>query len=183
MELVLTDAERLALLQTARAAIAARLGEPARPLPEPSGALLAPCGAFVTLHKGKNLRGCIGFLAASRPLVQTVREVAVSSAFDDPRFPPLQKGELARITIEISVLSPLRRITDVKEISVGIHGILIKRGFRSGLLLPQVATEQGWDRQTFLEHTCRKAGLPADAWSSPESSLEIFSAIVFHEEE
>jgi AmmeMemoRadiSam system protein A len=110
-----------------------------------------------------------------------VKEVAVSSAFEDPRFPPVQRSELAQLTIEISVLSPLRRITDPREVVVGVHGILIRRGFRSGLLLPQVATEQGWDRETFLAHTCRKAGLPMDAWKSPDVVLEVFSATVFSE--
>ncbi len=183
MELELTEGERRALLQTARAAIAARLGEAAPQPPEPTAALRTPCGAFVTLHKAGSLRGCIGFISAARPLAATVREVAVSSAFEDPRFPPVQRSELAQLSIEISVLSPLRRISDPGEIQVGVHGVLIKRGFRSGLLLPQVATEQGWDRETFLSHTCRKAGLPMDAWTSPDVVLEIFSAVVFREGE
>ncbi len=183
MELQLTDAEKRTLLEIARAAIAARLGEPAGEPAEPTGALLIPCGAFVTLRKTESLRGCIGYISAAKPLAVTVRDVAVSSAFEDPRFPPVQRSELAQITIEISVLSPLRRITDPREITVGVHGLLIKRGFRSGLLLPQVATEQGWDRETFLAHTCRKAGLPTDAWRSPDACLEVFSALVFHEKE
>jgi AmmeMemoRadiSam system protein A len=183
MELELTDGEKRTLLLVARAAIAARLGEPAPQPPAPTGALLTPCGAFVTLRTAAGLRGCIGFISAAKPLAQTVKDVAVSSAFEDPRFPPVQRSELAGLSIEISVLSPLRRITDPREIAVGVHGVLIKRGFRSGLLLPQVATEQGWDRETFLAHTCRKAGLPMDARKSPDASLEIFSALVFHEEE
>ncbi len=150
--------------------------------PKPTGALATPCGAFVTLRQGGELRGCIGFIAASRPLLDTVREVAVASAFEDPRFSPLRCEELERTSIEISVLSPLRQISDVSEIRTGVHGILIRRGFRSGLLLPQVATEQGWDRDTFLTHTCYKAGLPPDAWKSPETTIEIFSALVFHED-
>ncbi len=183
MELQLTDAEKLTLLQIARAAIAARLGEPAREAAEPTGALLVPCGAFVTLRKAESLRGCIGYISAAKPLAVTVRDVAVCSAFEDPRFPPAQRSELPQISIEISVLSPLRRITDPGEVTVGVHGLLLKRGFRSGLLLPQVATEQGWDRETFLAHTCRKAGLPMDAWKSPDVCLEVFSAIVFGEKE
>ncbi len=183
MELQLTDGEKRTLLQIARAAIAARLGEAAAETPQPTGSLLIPCGAFVTLRKAESLRGCIGFISAAKPLAATVRDVAVSSAFEDPRFPPVQRGELALISIEISVLSPLRRIRDPGELVVGVHGLLIKRGFRSGLLLPQVATEQGWDRETFLAHTCRKAGLPMDTWKSPDACLEIFSALVFHETE
>ncbi len=107
----------------------------------------------------------------------------MSSAFEDPRFPPLGKEEWDATTIEISVLSPFEKITDAGRIRVGTHGIMIRRGSRSGLLLPQVATEQGWDRDTFLTHACLKAGLPADAWRSPDTSIEIFSAIVFHEEQ
>jgi AmmeMemoRadiSam system protein A len=108
--------------------------------------------------------------------------MAVASAFDDPRFPSLRAGELAEISIEISALSPFSRIKDPGEIRVGEHGIMIRLGHRSGLLLPQVATEQGWDRDTFLTQTCHKAGLPADAWKSSAAVIEIFSAVVFHEE-
>jgi AmmeMemoRadiSam system protein A len=183
MHLSLTELDKKVLIETARAAIGARITFQTPRYPEPTDALRAPCGAFVTLKKGGALRGCIGHIAASRPLFETVREVAVSSAFEDPRFPPLGKEEWGATTIEISVLSPFEKITDAGRIRVGTHGIMIRRGNRSGLLLPQVATEQGWDRDTFLTHTCLKAGLPADAWTSPETSIEIFSAIVFHEEQ
>lgn len=182
MELSLTELDKKTLIETARAAIAARLALQAPHYPEPTDALRAPCGAFVTLKKEGALRGCIGHIAASEPLFETVREAAVSAAFEDPRFPPLGKEEWNATTIEISVLSPFEKITDPGRIRVGTHGIMIRRGYRSGLLLPQVATEQGWDRDAFLTHTCFKAGLPADAWKSPECSIEIFSAIVFHEE-
>jgi AmmeMemoRadiSam system protein A len=182
MELSLTELDKKTLIETARAAIAARLAFPAPRCPEPTDALRAPCGAFVTLKKEGALRGCIGHIAASKPLFETVREVAISAAFEDPRFPPLGREEWNATTIEISVLSPFEKITDPGRIRVGTHGIMIRRGYRSGLLLPQVATEQGWDRDAFLTHTCFKAGLPADAWKSPECSIEIFSAIVFHEE-
>jgi len=182
MDLALAEPDRRILLDTARAAIEARLAFKVPCYPEPTGALLVPCGAFVTLRKGDALRGCIGHIAAARPLVETVREVAVSSAFEDPRFPPLAREEWPSVRIEISVLSPLEQISDTGGIRVGTHGIMIRQGHRSGLLLPQVATEQGWDRDTFLAHTCRKAGLPGDAWKSPDAVIEIFSAIVFHEE-
>ncbi len=180
-EFSLTDQEKEILLQTARRSIEARFGGNRPSLPAPTPKLRIPCGAFVTLKQGEMLRGCIGHIAATTPLDETVQEMAVASAFEDPRFPPLQPEELPGTHIEISVLSPFRKVTDPAEIQVGTHGILIRRGGRSGLLLPQVATEQGWDRDTFLEHTCRKAGLPTDAWKSPEARIEIFSALVFGE--
>jgi AmmeMemoRadiSam system protein A len=178
----LTEDERRTLLATARASIAARFSGARFETPPATPALRTPCGAFVTLKIGGRLRGCIGHIAATAPLVETVRDVALSSAFDDPRFPPLARAELDRATIEVSVLSPLRRTSDPSEIRVGTHGILLGRGGRSGLLLPQVATEQGWQREEFLAHTCRKAGLPDDAWRDPDTRIEIFSAIVFGEE-
>jgi AmmeMemoRadiSam system protein A len=177
--LTLSEQDRRILVQTARAAIEARLAVVQPRYPEPTPALMAPCGAFVTLKQGDSLRGCIGSIAATRPLVETVRDMAVAAAFEDPRFPPLSRGEWPSVRIEISALSPFEKISDVSRISVGTHGIMIRQGARSGLLLPQVASEQGWDRGTFLAHACRKAGLPADAWKSPDASIEIFSAIVF----
>jgi AmmeMemoRadiSam system protein A len=178
----LSEAERTTLLETARGSIAARFEGARLPVPEPTPALGTPCGAFVTLKIQGRLRGCIGHITAAAPLIETVRDVALSSAFDDPRFPPLARDELERATIEVSVLSPFRRTRDPAEIRVGTHGILVRRGGRSGLLLPQVATEQGWERDEFLAHTCRKAGLPDDAWRDPDTVIEIFSAIVFGEE-
>ena len=178
----LTEAERRTLLETARRSIAARFAGTVLPVPEATPALRTPCGAFVTLKIQGRLRGCIGHISAAAPLVETVRDVALSSAFDDPRFPPLGRDELERVAIEVSVLSPLRRTRDPEEIRVGTHGILVRRGGRSGLLLPQVATEQGWEREEFLAHTCRKAGLDDEAWRDPDTAIEIFSAIVFGEE-
>jgi AmmeMemoRadiSam system protein A len=178
----LTEAERKTLLETARRSIAARFEGMRLPVPEATPALGTPCGAFVTLKIQGRLRGCIGHITATAPLIETVRDVALSSAFDDPRFPPLARDELERVRIEVSVLSPFRRTRDPAEIRVGTHGILVRRGGRSGLLLPQVATEQGWEREEFLVHTCRKAGLPDDAWRDPDTTIEIFSAVVFGEE-
>lgn len=166
MEFQLTPEEKIILLRTARESIAARLSRRPPEFPRPTQALTTPCGAFVTLHRGEQLRGCIGYVTAAAPLHETVRHVALASAFEDPRFPPLAAAELPEVSIEISVLSPLERITDVSVIQVGVHGIIIRQGHRSGLLLPQVATEQGWNRETFLTHTCYKAGLPGDAWRS-----------------
>ena len=181
MSLSLNEQEKLALLQTAREAIAARLERRTPVYPPAPGTLREPMGAFVTLKAHGELRGCIGHITASEPLVDTVKNVAVASAFEDPRFPPLRPEEWDAVRIEISVLSPFQSITDPGRIQVGVHGIVIRRGSRSGLLLPQVAIEQGWDRETFLTHVCYKAGLPGDAWRLPDARLEIFSATVFHE--
>jgi AmmeMemoRadiSam system protein A len=181
MTFALDEQDRLVLLQTAREAIGARLAGRQPLFPQAPPSLAAPCGAFVTLKINGELRGCIGHIGACQPLIEVVRDVAVSSAFDDPRFPPLSPSEWPQVGIEISVLSPFERITDLQRITVGVHGLMVRNGHRSGLLLPQVATEQGWDRENFLAHSCRKAGLPADAWRSPETRIEIFSATVFHE--
>jgi AmmeMemoRadiSam system protein A len=183
MEFQLTSEEKQILLQTAREAILARLEKRKPKYPKPTELLKKKCGAFVTLHKHGNLRGCIGFVIASKPLIDTVAEAAQSSAFGDPRFPSLTAPEVKEIDIEISVLSPFRRIESVEEIRVGEHGIMMKSGFHSGLLLPQVATEYQWDRDTFLTHTCYKAGLPGECWRSPDTEIEIFSAVVFGEQQ
>ena len=142
-----------------------------------------PCGAFVSLHKLGQLRGCIGTFSSPRPLVNTVQEMAMSSSQKDPRFPPVQEEEMQDIDIEISVLSPLREIKDVNEIEVGKHGIYITKGSNSGVLLPQVATEYGWDRETFLDHTCMKAGLPPGTWKEEGVKIEVFEAQVFGEKD
>ncbi|MCP4107887.1 MAG: AmmeMemoRadiSam system protein B [Desulfobacteraceae bacterium] len=141
--------------------------------------LKEPRGAFVTLKKHGKLRGCIGHIIARYPLINTISKMAVSAAFEDPRFPPVRQEEFKDIDIEISVLTPLRKIKDVNEIQVGTHGIYIKKGYFSGLLLPQVATEYGWNRDTFLEHTCLKAGLPRDTWKEQGVEIYIFSADIF----
>jgi len=145
--------------------------------------LKKPRGAFVTLKKHGMLRGCIGFIQPTRPLCDVVADVARAAAFDDPRFPPLRSKELEDVKIEISVLSPLRQIEDINEIEVGRHGLYIAKGSKAGLLLPQVATENGWDRLTFLHETCRKAGLPGDAWRDRDTAIYIFSAEVFGEDD
>jgi AmmeMemoRadiSam system protein B/AmmeMemoRadiSam system protein A len=136
-------------------------------------------GAFVTIHKKGQLRGCIGYIEGRGPLYKTIEEMAEAAAFRDPRFTPVSERELSDLDVEISVLTPLRKITDPNEIEVGKHGIYIKKGWYSGLLLPQVATEYGWDRQTFLEHTCLKAGLPTHAWKDKNTEIYIFSADIF----
>ncbi len=136
-------------------------------------------GAFVTLrHKGM-LRGCIGFIEAMAPLYQTVAQAAVYAAFKDDRFPPLSAFELQELEIEISVLTPPRRAADLSEIEVGKHGLIISKEQKEGLLLPQVAIENRWSRERFLEQACIKAGLPKDAWKKG-AEIYIFEAIVFH---
>jgi AmmeMemoRadiSam system protein A len=136
-------------------------------------------GAFVSLHKRGRLRGCIGYIEGRGPLHKTIEEMAEAAAFRDPRFTPMTEKELPDLDIEISVLTPLRKITDVREIEVGKHGIYIKKGWLSGLLLPQVATEYGWDSETFLEQTCTKAGLPTKSWKEKDTEIYVFSADIF----
>jgi len=139
------------------------------------------CGAFVTIHDHGSLRGCIGNIIARTPLWKTVMNMAIEASTRDPRFPAVSAKELNNIDIEISALSPLWKIRDIEEIETGKHGILIKRGFYQGLLLPQVATENGLNRKSFLEHTCLKAGLDRDCYKDRDCEIHIFSAAVFGE--
>ncbi|MFH1866067.1 MAG: AmmeMemoRadiSam system protein B [Candidatus Eisenbacteria bacterium] len=180
----LTERERSALVSLARRSMLAELdGHWPPPLEFSSKALRTECGAFVTLEKRGALRGCIGHVLAYKPLEQTVMEMAVAAAFHDPRFPPVTADELEELTVEISVMSPLVEVEDVSEIEVGVHGLVIREGRRSGLLLPQVAADYGWDRETFLQHTCAKAGLPPDAWKHEGVTILKFTADVFGEEQ
>jgi MEMO1 family protein len=178
----LADDEKQALLRIARASIQAELAGKKPPAAKGQGTLDEKRGAFVSLKKRGHLRGCIGFIEAKKPLARTVEEMAVAAAFQDPRFEPVRREELKDVKLEISVLTPLRKVADVGEIEVGTHGLYIRKGSRAGLLLPQVATEYGWDRDTFLKETCRKAGLAPDAWRDPETEISLFSADVFGEE-
>ena len=176
----LTEKEKRLLHRIARMAIedTAR----GKPVPEcmvESRALMEKKGAFVTLKKHGKLRGCIGYIKGIKPLCQTIKEMAVIAAFHDSRFPPVSKEELPDLEVEISVLTPIRQINDVEEIEMGKHGIIVQRDYHSGLLLPQVATEYGWDRETFLEHCCLKAGLPKDAWKDGKTRICTFCAEVF----
>ncbi len=139
-------------------------------------------GAFVTLHERGKLRGCIGHMVATGPLYLTVRDMAISAATDDPRFPRVKPEEMEDIDIEISVLSPMERIDDYEKIETGKHGVMVRMGFRSGVYLPQVATETGWDRDQFMTSLCAsKAGIPPDAWKTGECDIYIFTAEVFGE--
>jgi AmmeMemoRadiSam system protein A len=138
-------------------------------------------GAFVTLHKHKQLRGCIGFIEGIKPIYDIIKEIALAAAFQDPRFPALQKDELEKIEIEISILTPLKEVKSKDDIKIGKHGLLIRNGFNSGLLLPQVATEWNWDVETFLQQTCLKAGLNTNCWQDKNSTIYRFSAQIFSE--
>jgi len=174
--------EKLILLKLARHAIMESLGSGGEsPEFESSPGLRALSGAFVTLHQKGQLRGCIGTFSAQNPLEEAVQEMARAAAFQDPRFPPVQAGEVPEIDIEISALTPMREVQDLEEIEVGRHGLYVSDGPFSGVLLPQVATEHGWDRQTFLEQTCIKAGLDRDRWRSEGLKIFVFSAEVFGE--
>jgi AmmeMemoRadiSam system protein A len=177
----LSAEERSLLLRAARGAIAARLlGEPA-PEPAVSPRLREPSGAFVTLRRlDGELRGCVGLIEPRYPLVESVARAAQSAAFEDGRFDPVQAGELEQLTVDVSVLSALRPIRP-EDVEVGVHGLLIRHAGRSGLLLPQVPLEHGWSRETFLDQTCRKAGLPPGTWRRPEAELLGFTATVIEE--
>ena len=178
----ISAADQELLFRVARESIKAHLKGEKSVLPEVTSPILAtPSGVFVTLHRHGKLRGCIGYLEACKPLLASVQEMAVAAAFGDPRFPPLREDELADLDIEISVLSPMHQIKNIDEIQVGKHGIYLERGPNRGLLLPQVATEYGWDRLTFLKQTCTKACLPQNAWEDPATRIFIFSAKILHE--
>jgi len=138
-------------------------------------------GAFVTLKKAGELRGCIGYTSAEKPLYLTVRDTATLAALRDPRFRPVMASELPELEYEISVLSPLRRVTDIRQIKVGQHGLLMKNDNYEGILLPQVPVEQKWDRQQFLEETCAKAGMRSSCWKDDNTDIFMFTAVVFGE--
>jgi len=181
---MLSAAERAELLQLARTTIEVYLQEQRiPPYTTDNPHFSQPGGAFVTLKKHGDLRGCIGYMAAEAPVYETIQEMAVSAATKDPRFSPVRLSELADLTIEISLLSPMERVTDTNRIVVGKHGLLIRRGWYQGVLLPQVAPEQGWSREEFLRGICYTAGLPANAWQDPGTELYWFTAEVFGEEE
>lgn len=178
---MLSEGAKRKLLEIARTSIEEHLKKGVSPsfdVDEPE--LLKPAAAFVSLKKDQKLRGCIGFIEADEPLYQVVSSCAVSSATADPRFSPITLEELPHLQIEISVLSPFRRVMDPSEIEVGRHGLFISQGFRQGLLLPQVAQEMGWDRETFLSQTCVKAGLPPDAWRHG-ADVYLFTADIVRE--
>ena len=179
----LNESEQQELLAIARASIAAELrGQDYTPPEAAPERLQERCGAFVTLHKHGQLRGCIGQFQPQAELVRTVAQMAQAAAFHDGRFRPLENGELDQVEIEISVLSPLQEISGIEEIELGTHGIWITRGGNSGCYLPQVAGQTGWTRQEFVEHCCRdKAHLSADAYLQEDTRMFVFTAQVFQE--
>lgn len=172
--------DRRALLDTARGAIEVRLG--LRSDFEPMGPEQRGLGAFVTLRRGGQLRGCRGLLHSPRPLRETVAEAAVLSAFDDPRFPPVRREEWPEVDVEISVLHGMRPVVDLEEIAVGVDGVLLECDGRRGFLLPQVADELGGDLRRFLDALERKAGLPPGAARLPKARLYAFPVEHFGEE-
>jgi hypothetical protein len=182
IDLGLTKEERAELHEIARKAIGARLTSGAsvsRNVETASRRLKEPQGAFVTLYRKGELRGCIGQIVPRMPLGEAVAAMAQEAAFHDPRFTPVRSEELNDLKIEISVLTPLQKIDSTDEIEVGKHGIVIVRNGSMGLLLPQVATEYNWDRSEFLDHCCLKAGLPRNIWQDKQTEIYIFSADVF----
>ncbi len=181
--LVLTGVEQKELLKLARTSAETAVREKklyAAP-PVALDALAVERGAFVTLREKGELRGCIGYTAPVTPLYLTVRDVAALAAVRDSRFPPVSTAELDKLQYEISVLSPMRRVTDINQIHVGRHGLLVKNGQFEGILLPQVPTEFGWDRRTFLDQTCEKAGMQPGCWQRDDTDIFMFTALVFDE--
>ncbi len=177
----LSAAERAALLGIARGAVLAHLGlAPATALPE-AGALGESRGAFVTLHVGADLRGCIGTFRPQGSLARTVARMAVAAASEDPRFPRVSAEEIPELRVSISALAPPGRLADPLAVQVGRHGLVVKKGWNRGALLPRVAVEQGWSAEAFLRHTCLKAGLPPTAWRDPDCEVEAFEAEEFGE--
>ncbi len=182
-EFSLTPEEKQILLRLAREEIKCHLLGAGKKITLPCrGEIYGHHGAFVTLHKQGRLRGCTGIFSSAQPLHPTVREMACSAAFKDPRFAPVTTEEIPDIDIEISVLSPLRKIDNIDQIEVGRHGLYLIRGLNRGVLLPQVATEHNWDKMTFLEHTCYKAGLEGDCWRSG-AEIYVFTALIFNEKD
>jgi AmmeMemoRadiSam system protein A len=178
--MALSQQDKQTLRQIARQTIDAALQRQKLPSLAPGSPILQEKrGAFVTLRRRGQLRGCIGLIEPVRPLAEAIQEMSLAAAFRDPRFPPLTAEEFNEVDIEISVLTPLHQIQKVEEIEVGKHGLYIKNGPYAGLLLPQVATEYRWDRPTFLRETCRKAGLSPEAWKEPDTQIYIFSAEIF----
>jgi AmmeMemoRadiSam system protein A len=176
---VYSDEERKLLLRLAHRVIAAELRKEELDTSPPSSHLAEPRGAFTTLHRSGELRGCIGYAMPLYPLYRTIADTAAAAAFRDPRFAPVTVDELAELQIEISVLSLMAPIKP-EEVEVGRHGLMVTFGHARGLLLPQVPLEWGWNREKFLSETCRKANLPADAWEHG-ARLEAFTAEVFGE--
>ena len=183
---VLPEAEKAFLSRQARMSIEAGLaGKSVEDIPQPSAAMFEPhsalfrtLGAFVTLHMSGNLRGCIGNIIGREPLYATVWNMAQAAAFEDPRFPPLSLSEWPRVNLDISVLDELAVCPNPQAVEVGRHGLVLQYAGRSGVFLPQVPVEQGWDRLAYLDNLCLKAGLPLGSWKEPGAQLYWYEAVV-----
>lgn len=185
--LELSAEERRALLRLARGTIGVYLRERRMPTPQELGVTLTPglrtiAGAFVTLHKGGDLRGCIGEIEPEREVYRAVQDHALNAAFRDPRFPPLSAAEFPEVDIEISVLMPPQEVASWRDIEIGRHGVVLSKAGRRAVFLPQVAPEQGWDLETMLDYLAMKAGLPQDAWREG-ARFEVFEALIFGEKD
>lgn len=179
---MLDEQQRNVLLKVAREAVEAA-AENLPYAPQTDDPVLQEIGAaFVTLRSHGNLRGCIGTIEPREPLIENVAEMARAAAREDPRFQSVEAAEVPDLKIEISILTPPKRVTDVQEIEVGTHGLIVEQGPQRGLLLPQVPVEWHWDREQFLDHTCLKAGLPKGCWRTG-ADIYSFAAEVFGEEE
>jgi AmmeMemoRadiSam system protein A len=177
---MVNEDDQFLLLSLARQALEARVAGFGAPEVPCVGPLALRCGAFVSIHHGDDLRGCLGRLTSDWPLGRTIVHLGGAVADRDPRFSPVMPSELPRLQIEISLLTPERPVASVDDIEVGRHGLVVEHGSARGLLLPQVATDHDWNRATFLEHTCIKAGLPRDAWKNG-ARIHVFEAHVFAE--
>jgi AmmeMemoRadiSam system protein A len=177
----LTEEDGRTLLALARAALEAHFCDTVLPIVPGSRRLAVPAGVFVTIHLDGALRGCIGSLDRLRPLHEAVTAAAIAAAVGDPRFEPLAFQALSRVAVEVTVLGAASPV-EPHDIRIGRHGLIVSRGGRRGLLLPQVAGDRGWDAETFLAETCRKAGFEPGAWRSAGTRVEAFEARVFREE-
>jgi AmmeMemoRadiSam system protein A len=178
----LEPADRAALLGIARAAVLHHLGLVPAPATPTAGRLGEKRGAFVTLHVTGDLRGCIGTFAAQAPLSETVARMAVAAAAEDPRFEPVSARDVPELHVGISALELPHRLADPRTVQVGKHGLIVKQGWARGALLPKVAVENGWDAESFLRHTCLKAGIHPGAWKEPDCEVQAFEADEFEEE-
>lgn len=180
----MNELQKKALLRTARDAVSAAVTNQPQPVPQTDdGDLMQKQGCFVTLKNAGRLRGCIGLFTSDKPLIRLVSEMAVAAATQDPRFrgDRITEGELSRLNIEISVLSPLKKTNDPLSLRPGVDGIYITKGCQSGCFLPQVAEETGWTKEEFLSYCCtHKAGLPANAWQDPDTDVYLFTAEAFN---
>ena len=181
-QFVLSDDEKRELLRISRATLREHFYTGRIPPGKPHrDSLTAEAGAFVTLHKNGELRGCIGTQQETTALFRTVQEMTIAAALRDPRFSPVEEDEIDEIEIEVSVLGNHREVSDPDAITIGTHGVSVTQGENRGVLLPQVAVENGWDAAEFLARVCAKAGLAEDAWKSDDTQVEAFTAQVFND--